>query len=177
MINKTHTGKHRFTKRFAAILLTGSIIFSLCACSEGAAETISSLSPAERKESLAQAKNDKMIRDTLTSMLGFAIDESLIEEAEMTYDKDADTYGKFMILIKEGKDTDVYTLLKDKCGDFQNIDASLIPTYNDNQYAIDLRQMKFIKHFVISRSDAGKSATINIYLAQKGMYHYLFIFG
>ena len=176
MKTNVHTLRHLILKKTAAILLTAGFVFSLCACSGG--DTDNTLTPAERKESIARAKSEQKIHDAIIKMLGFDIDDSYIEEIEMASDVTTDSYGKVMILIKSGKEDDLFNFLLSKFNNYENITAENIPRYSEHQYAEDLRQMTNIRHFeTFKTGSTAKSIDINVYMARKGMYNYLFIFG
>ena len=172
-----HTLRNHIVKKAAAVLFIAFLAISLCACSD-TSEPGNSLTPGERKESMAKAKSEQKVHDTITDMLGFDIDDSYIEDIEMASDITTDSYGKVMILIKSGKEDELFEYLLSKFNNYENVSAELIPRYQEHQYANDLRLMTNIRHFTTFKTGkTAKSIDINIYMARKGVCNYLFIFG
>ncbi len=175
MLKNKRTGKSGIKMRLLALVVALSCVAPLCACAD--TDTGNTLSVSERKESIRNSKNDQLIHSSIVDLLGFDIDSSYIEDIEMISESQDGSNGKILMLIKEGKETDLINFLKSKLGDYKNVDASVIPPYQD-QYTLDLKQMKFIKNFVASKTvDVVKTVNINVYVAQKGKYTYMFIFG
>ena len=165
-------------KKTAAIILAAVCILSLCACS-GSSVPAETISDSERKENLEKARYNRTMHKTMSDMLGFDIEDEFINELEMSSDNiEAETYGKIRIIVKNGKEAELLKFLNKNLGDYRNIDASRIPSYQDHPYVSELRKMKAIKYWVRFKSGVvAMTAGIYVYMAELNGDTVVYIFG
>ena len=163
----------------AALMLALSLAVPVCACSPKPTETTvskSTLSESERNESIAIKRNNRRVHEHVEKMLGFDIGDEYIVEAELLLDQASDeTIGSVCMLINTDKELELLTLLQSKFGPEKNINASQITAYQP-QYTEELKKMHNIKNWAfLNHTSSTSSIYVNIYMAQKGQYSYLYI--
>lgn len=165
-------------KRLAVAVIVVCCFFPFCACS-GNIESGETLNASERNKRIANNQSNKKVHEAITTVLGFDIADEYIDEAEMTTDTiTANTYGKIRVIIKKGNENEVLQLFMKKFGDYQNIDASLIPDYQNHPYAYELKHMHSIKHWAISKDkNVINPINIDIFIAELNGDTIIYIFG
>ena len=156
----------------AAMALSLSLALPVCACSSGTAYTKATLSSSQLEES-AIRKNNRKIHQYIKEMIGFDIEDSYIDGAELMMNSSSSiSQAMICILVESGKENDMLSLLKSKLGTEQNITPKQIPAEATHQYADELRHMSFIMRWTVSGTDPA----INVYMARKGSSLYVYIF-
>ena len=168
MLKKSFNGNSVIYKILTASVLALALMFPLCACSENPVPTQDTRT-SEQKESDAIKKNNQKIRDKIKQLLGFDLSDEFIEESEMMLDATGSgSRGNICILVRQGKEESLLSVLEKHFGVEKNISPNQLPDNNKNQYAEELKTMYPIKNW--------ESSGISIYLARKGTYSYLYIF-
>lgn len=165
----------KLEKRIAALAMASVLAFSFCSCS-GSSGTVThtTLSSSELEE-LAIKRNNQKVHTYTNKMLGFELPDEYIAEAELMMNTpDANSSGNVAILVAAGKENDLLALLNSKLGREKNIGPNMIPKELDNQYAFELRRMNPIKMWTVSGPG---NQTVSVYMARKGNYSYVFMFG
>ena len=163
MLNKA------FYKKLAGSIMVFGLMASLCACSNASPAVTKETLSSKQLEEVAFERNNARIRKFIKDKLGFELDDELFEEAELAFDSSKrDSHGRIGIVIKQGKEDDVLTLLEKNIGMEKNIGPNLIPEGLNNEYAADLRTMDLIKYWELSGA--------TVYMARKGSNSYLYIF-
>lgn len=163
MLNKA------FYNKLAVSIMAFGFMASLCACSNERPTVTTETLSSEQLEEIAIERNNARVRKFIKDKLGFELDDELFEEAELAFDSSKrDSHGRAGIVIKQGKENDVLSLLEKNLGMEKNIGPNLIPAELNNEYAADLRTMDLVKYWELSET--------SVYMSRKGSYSFLYIF-
>ena len=168
--NMRRTERDHLMKSAAALTLTLCLAAPLCACSGNSDYGPTTLNSSQLEEE-AIKKNNRKVRKHINEALGFDFGDEYIAEAEMLLNASSQA-GNVCILVKEGQEDAVLSLLQSKFGNYTSISPAQIPAELKDQYADEIRKMPIIKSWLYT----GSGQNIHIYMAWKGTCAYIFIF-
>ena len=164
-------------KRLAVLLLTASLILSVCSCSSAGSTDGSTLSESEREERIASKSNNLIIHKYIVELLGFNISDECIDGAEAIEGVSSkEEYPKIKMVVKADKADEVRSMLNSKFGAGQRLSPAQIPGYQNHQFANELKQMREITYWVNFKTGKdAKSIDVNIYMAKFYTNTFLYI--
>lgn len=181
MFEHISTLKTGMARRAIALAFAATVITSLAACTNtrGTRGTSgdSGGRPGDRTVSMAMRTEDKdEIDELITGVLDYDFGE-YTDEAELEInDMSKDTYLKARILVRKDKVDDLKEFLNEKLGVGEEYTNDMVPRYQDHEYAVELKQMTPIRHYVTFKMGTDvKSLPINFYLVEDNGNTYLFI--